>query len=132
MLIWSHIANRFSIEKALIASALIFAVYMFALSQVISVWQVYALTIVNGCAASAILSLPISYFQNLIKDRPGLSTTLISINGFVANSLRAMVFALATLVTNYQGVMFVGGIMFIAGAAVVFRLEQTASPPSAL
>ena len=124
MLMWGWVANRISIEKSLAIAALIFAAYMLALSQVTHVWQVYALTIVNACAASAILSLQISYFQNLIVDRPGLSTALLPINSFISTALRAAVFAGATMFTSYQGTMVVGSCMFVVGAALMVWLAK--------
>ena len=99
-------------------------------TSVTHVWQVYALSIVNGCAASAILSLQITYLQNLITDRPGLSSALLPMNGFVSSALRASAFALGTAITSYQGTMIIGTVMFLVGAWMVYVLGQakTAAP----
>ena len=127
MLMWSWFANRYSIERALIIAAVIFAFYMLGLASVTHIWQVYALTIVNGCAASAILSLQITYLQNLIADRPGLSSGLLPMNGFISNALRAIAFAIGTSLTNYRGTMLIGAGMFLMGATMVYFLGRARS-----
>ncbi len=63
-------------------------------------WQIYALVLINACAVAAILSIPITYLQDLIADRPGLGSSLISVNVFVRNGVSASIFAAGTAFTR--------------------------------
>ncbi|MDQ0559429.1 hypothetical protein QO004_001207 [Rhizobium mesoamericanum] len=48
-------------------------------------WQIYALVLINACGAADILSVLITYLQDLIADRPGLGSSLVSVNRFITN-----------------------------------------------
>ena len=124
MLMWGWLATRISLEKSLMAGAVVFAIYLLALSQVTAIWQVYALSILNGCGAAALLSLPIAYFQNLIADRPGLSTALAPVNSFIANGLSAAVFAIGTSFTNYAGTIEIAGGLCFSGVALLYFFDR--------
>ena len=48
------------------------------------------LTPLAGLGAAAIISVPISYLQNLIADRAGLGSSLIAVNMFLSGGLNSM------------------------------------------
>jgi Na+/melibiose symporter-like transporter len=126
MLFWAWVAQRRSIEFALGVALLAYAVYSVLLFFVSVPWHLYAIGILNSCGAAAVLSLPVSYFQDLIKDRPGLSTSLLPIMGFVGGLMSAGGFALGTAVSGYSGTALMIGILCMAGAVGLLLLERHA------
>ncbi len=78
---------------ALAAGTIIYAVFLSLLGFASEPWHLYALTLLAGMGASAIISIPITYLQDLIADRPGLGSALISVNIFASAGIGALVFA---------------------------------------
>ncbi len=114
MLFWSWMAQRRSIAWALGLALLSYAVYSVLLYFASAPWHMFAIGILNSCGASAVLSLPVSYFQDLIKDRPGLSTSLLPIMVFVGGLMSAAGFALGTAVSGYSGTALIVGALCLA------------------
>lgn len=79
MMMWGFAQRRFRTVHVLAFGALIYCVYLLLLGFASAPWHVYALLLFNACGAAAILSVPITYLQDLIADRPGLGTSLISL-----------------------------------------------------
>ncbi|MBO9193410.1 MFS transporter [Rhizobium sp. 16-449-1b] len=135
MLMWGALQRRFRSVHILATGTLIYCAYLVMLSLVTAPWQIYALVVVNACGCAAILSVPITYLQDLIADRPGLGTSLISVNTFAANGVSAGIFALGTSFTSYSGTaLLAAGVGVAAILLLLFveaekqQLQQSASP----
>jgi hypothetical protein len=88
-------------------------------------WHLYAIAILNSCGAAAVLSLPVTAFQDMLKDRPGLATSLVPVMTFTGSLISSAGFAIGTWVTNYSGTALVIAAMCLAGATGLYRLEHT-------
>jgi MFS family permease len=128
MMMWGTLQKRFRNVHVLAAGALIYCVYLALLSLVTAPWQIYALVIINACGAAAILSVPITYLQDLIADRPGLGTSLISVNAFVSNGLAAAIFALGATFTSYSGIALLGAGVGMVGIVLLLIVESGKGP----
>jgi MFS family permease len=124
MLFWAHVAQRRSISFALSAALLIYSVYAVLLSFATAPWQLFALGILNSCGAAAVLSLPMSYFQDMIADRPGLSTSLVQVMIFVGAMMSSAGFALGTALGDYSSTAWIIALMSLAGAIGLILLER--------
>ena len=87
-------------------------------------WHVYAASILAGVGAAGIISIPISYLLDLIRDRPGLSASLIAVNMFAGGAIGAGIFALGAAVQGYPAAAILSGMAGIAGAALLIVLER--------
>jgi MFS family permease len=124
MFMWAEMARRRSIGTALMLALLVYAAYCGLLGFATAPWQMFAIAILNGCGAAAVLSLPISYFQDLFQDRPGLGTSLVPVVTFMGGLMGSAGFALGTAVSGYSGTAFVVGAMCLAGAGGLALLER--------
>jgi MFS transporter, SET family, sugar efflux transporter len=124
MLIWAALLKRAGILAILIAAGLIYAAYMAALTFAAAGWQIYALTIPGAAGAAALLSMPLSYFQDLFPGRPGLGTSLYPINSFLGNALTALAFAAGAHYFGYSGAAWLGVLMVFAGIAGLLAVER--------
>ena len=70
------------------------------------------------------ISLPISYLLDLIRDRPGLSASLIAVNMFAGGALGAGVFGLGTAIGGYAVAAILSGLGGTLGAALLVGLER--------
>ena len=124
MLIWGSLLKRLSVIEALSIGTLIFAGFMAALSFAQAPWQVYLLLIPNAFGLAAILTFPLSYFQDLISDRPGLGTSLYQMTAFVSTALSAAAFALGAPVMGFAGTAWLGVAMAVLGVTSLIAIER--------
>jgi predicted MFS family arabinose efflux permease len=120
---WARIQVHFQPVTALAAGSVLYAVYLALLAFSCAPWQIYALTPLSAFAAAALISIPITYIQDLIADRPGLGSSLISVNLFLSGGLSAILFALGTRFSDYSGTSLLGALAGIAGFALLIYLD---------
>ncbi len=123
IIVWSRMLRVISQLKALAAGAVIYAVYLLLLAVAYEPWHVYALTLISGIGAAALISIPITYLQDLIAERPGLGSALISVNIFLSAGLSALLFAAGTAVTTYSGTALVGALSGLIGTGWLLYLD---------
>jgi len=127
MLVWGSLLGRFNVITLMVAGSLIYTVFMLLLGFATAPWQIYLLLIPNAFGLAAILSLPLSYFQDLLVERPGLGTALNQIMQFLSQSLSALAFAIGAPLIGYSASAFIGVGMALAGIAALLWMERSAS-----
>ena len=78
---------------------------------------------ISGLGAAAIISIPITYLQDLIADRPGLGSSLIAVNMFLSAGIGSLVFAIGTYFSDYGGASILGAAFGLAGIVMLFVLD---------
>jgi len=125
ILLWGYALRWLSKHTIIIIAALIYALYLFLLSRAGSVTEVLWLQLLNGPATSALLSTPISYLQDAIKGRVGLSTSLLDVTHVVSALATAAIFgALTAAAPNYPLLMVAAAGLSVAGAAILFAAHR--------
>ena len=131
MLLWGVAATRWPKFALIVVSALVYAVYLFMLSRAGSVAGVLWLQGLNAIATAGLMSIPISYLQDAIRGRIGLSTSLLDVVGVIARIAAAGLFAaVAGGSDNYPAVFVVAAAFALGGAAVLF-LAHARKPANA-
>lgn len=123
MLVWAQIARRLDPTATLGIAVLFYSAYLLWLGMLSSRWEAYAASVVGGIGAAAIVSQPIGYLLGILRDKPGLSASLFSVNLFVAAGLGAGLFALGTSLGGYGTVAVLGASAGIAGTVLLLCLE---------
>ncbi|MGV3548426.1 MFS transporter [Rhizobium sp.] len=131
MLIWGALLRHLGVVQAMVIGAAIYAGFMVALGLATETWHIYALLIPNAFGVSAILSLPMTYYQNLLADRPGLGTSLNQISIFMANAMSAAGFALGAAWLGYAHTAWLGVAMVVVGCSWLLMLERRTSTVTA-
>ncbi|KZM50112.1 MFS transporter [Labrenzia sp. OB1] len=123
ILFWGRMEPKYGSVQTIGAGSVLYAAYLVLLGQSSSPMHIYALCFISGLGAAAIISLPITYLQELIPDLAGLGSSLISVNLFVSAGFSAMFFALGTYVSDYAGTSILGGLAGLVGVALVYGLD---------
>lgn len=126
MLAWGYAAMRLRKEGIIVANAVVFAIYLFALGQTQTVVQVFWLQGLNALAISGLLTMIISYTQEAIKGRVGLSTSLLDVMTLIAGFVSAGLIAFLATEEHYAAVISALAFFSLAGAGLLFagwRLE---------
>jgi hypothetical protein len=124
MLLWASALKRWSILKILTMAGFIYASSMALVSFATAPWQIYALAIYGASGAAALLSMPLSYFQELFPGRPGLGTAFNPINSFVGNGLTALAFAAGTRYFTYSQTAWIGVGLALTGLAGLRLIDK--------
>jgi SET family sugar efflux transporter-like MFS transporter len=124
MLVWGSLLGRFNVITLMVSGSMIYTVFMLLLGFATAPWQIYLLLIPNAFGLAAILSLPLSYFQDLLVERPGLGTALNQIMQFLSQSLSALAFAIGAPLVGYSHSAFIGVGMALAGIAALLWMER--------
>ncbi|MBB4952345.1 MFS family permease [Agrobacterium vitis] len=124
ILFWGWMERLTSSVLTLSIGAVLYCGFLFFLGFATSPWQVYMLTPLAGLGAAAIISVPISYLQNLIADRAGLGSSLIAVNMFLSGGLNSLVFALGTKIGDYSFTAKLGAVVGLLGVILMIVMEK--------
>ena len=128
MLVWAQVARKKSVSFALSASLAIYCVYAVLLAFATAPWHLFALGILNSCGAAAVLSLPMSYFQDLLADRPGLGSSLVPVVTFFGGLVSAAGFAIGAALGGYSQGAFIVAALCAASAFLIQRADRLGRP----
>ncbi|MDO3431636.1 MFS transporter [Rhizobium sp. CBN3] len=124
IIVWSRIARDVGQMTALAAGTIVYTVFLGLLGLASEPWHLYALTLLAGIGAAAIISIPITYLQDLIADRPGLGSALISVNVFASAGIGALVFAAGTAMSGYSGTAVLSAVTGLSGITILGLLQR--------
>ena len=135
MLIGGYVASRVELWKIIVAGGLVFAIYLGLVGFVQTVPQLYFLAVLNAIGNAIMLTLHLTYCQNLLPDRPGLGTSLLSIGGLLCKTMAAGVLALAGTSMGFSGAAMVGAAIALVGCGLLLLLDggrNLRAPPPAV
>jgi MFS family permease len=127
MLMGGYVASRVQLWKIMLAGGLVFALYIGLVGVATSVSHLYSLAILNALGNAIMLTLHLSYLQNLLPDRPGLGTSLLSIGGLACKIIAASVFALLGTNLGFPGATSMAAVIAVAGCVLLFILDHNDS-----
>jgi len=130
MVAWGYALRRLNKHTMIIIGALLYAIYLVLMSRATSVTEMLWLQLLNGPEHGALMTIPISYLQDAIKGRVGLSTSLLDVSNVVASLATAALFgALTAQVQNYPLLLVVAAGLSAAGAVALFASHWLLAQP---
>lgn len=127
MFAWTWSLGRLRLTVALAAATVIYMGYLLGLAVATKPMHIFAASLLAGIGAAGIISIPISYLLDLIRNRPGLSASLIAVNMFLGGAIGAGIFALGSALQGYPAAAIISGLAGIAGALILVSLERRAA-----
>jgi MFS transporter, SET family, sugar efflux transporter len=124
ILFWGWVEQRTSAVLTLTLGSVFYCSYLLLLGFATTPLHIYMLTLIAGLGAAAIISVPISYLQNLIADRAGLGSSLIAVNMFLSGGLNSLVFALGTKIGDYSFTAKLGALVGFCGIGLMLLMEK--------
>lgn len=79
---------------------------------------------IAGIGGTAIIALPITYYQNLLVGRPGAASAMLALQRLVSDVLGASAFAIGISFGGYQTVAILGFAITIFGALGLFLADR--------
>lgn len=127
-LAWGFAALRWRKHTLIVACGLIYGLYMVLFTQAHSVSDVLWLQPINAIAVAGLMSIPISYMQEAIRGRVGLSTSLLDVVSVLAGLLSAAIFGFMAGGAGYETLFWIAGALSVLGAAVLFLAHRLIGP----
>lgn len=125
MILWGYALRWVSKHTMIVCAALLYAIYLWLVSRATSMTELYWLQLINGPATAALMSIPISYLQDAIKGRVGLSTSLLDVVGVVSALASAALFGAITAgAPNYPLLFVIAAGLAVAGAVILFAAHS--------
>jgi len=121
-------SRRVRLEYALSLYCVMYALYLILIGDSTSLYFICMLQILNAAAISGLYGLMIVWSQNLIEERPGLSTSLYAVAEIVGAAIASAIFA-GTASSNLfragfwsaAGLCLTAAVLLTAGASVLMR-----------
>lgn len=127
-LAWGFAALRWRKHTLIVWCGLIYGLYMFLFAQAHSVSDVLWLQPINAIAVAGLMSIPISYLQEAIRGRVGLSTSLLDVVFVLAGLLSAAIFGFMSGSAGYVPMFWIAGALSAIGAVVLFVAHRVFGP----
>ena len=101
----------------------LYALHLAALPLLTDSAFLWALTLAGGVGGAAIITLPIGYYQDLLRERPGAAASMLAVQKLVADVVSAGAFFVGTLIGGYESVALIG-VAISAGGALALMLAD--------
>lgn len=124
MLLLPRIAGRMTRQSLLAWGAGLYCVHLALLPVLADHWSVWGLTLLAGIGGTAIITLPITYYQDLLAHRPGTAGAMLAVQKLVADTMAAAAFALGTALGGFTLTAALGAAVALTGAAGLLWVDR--------
>lgn len=125
MLLLPRITHRFRRATLLAAGTVLYVTHLALMPVLTDTAWLWLLTLFAGLGGTAILTLPIAYYQDLLDGRPGAAGAMIALQRLAGELLAAAAFALGALIGGgYTVTALMGAAIALVGAAVLLWIDR--------
>ena len=115
LLLLPRLVRRVRRSTLLAAGSAVYTLHLLAMPILADTPWIWVMTLVAGIGGTAIISLPISYYQDLMHNRPGTAGAMLALQKLVSDILGAAAFAVGTSLGSYAAVAVIGAVMALGG-----------------
>jgi predicted MFS family arabinose efflux permease len=124
LLLLSRLVGRIRRSTLLAAGSAIYTLHLLALPILTDSGWIWVMPLIAGIGGTAIISLPISYYQDLMHNRPGTAGAMLALQKLVSDVLGAAAFAIGTALGGYETVAVIGSVLALLGAAGLLWVDR--------
>lgn len=125
MLAVPHLLGRNSKVTLIALGTALYAVHLVTLPWIAGSGFVWLLILPASLGGAIILTLPIAYLQDLLADRPGAGSSLMSVQRVAGDTLCAAAFALGTYASGYAFAAMLGAAVSLIGAVGLVLADRS-------
>lgn len=126
LLLLPRLAARMSRSNAIAFGTGLYVLHLIALPLLADTPWIWAMTLVAGVGGTAILSLPILYYQDMLPGRPGTAGAMLALQKLVADVLAAAAFGFGTALGGYVTVAVIGASLALLAAVGLYLADRSA------
>lgn len=124
MLVLPRLVAHLPRARVLVAGTAIYISHLVFLPVLAESAWLWALTIAAGIGGTAMLIIPLTYYQDLMQGRPGTAASLMAVQKLVGDILAAAAFAIGTAIGSYGLTAAIGGGIAMAGALGLWLADR--------
>jgi hypothetical protein len=119
-----RLVGRISRSALIAIGASFYALHLLCMPFWMDTPWVWLGAVIAGIGGTAIIALPITYYQNLLVGRPGAASAMLALQRLVSDILGASAFAIGISFGGYQTVAILGFMMTILGALGLYLADR--------
>jgi predicted MFS family arabinose efflux permease len=127
MLLLPRLALRYSRRTLLLAGTAFYVMHLALMPLLAATPWVWALTLLAGIGGTAIITLPIGYYQDLLPDRPGTAGAMLAVQKLVSDTFAATAFASGMALGGVEATALTGTTLALIGAAGLWWADRRRS-----
>jgi predicted MFS family arabinose efflux permease len=108
----------------IIGGGFIHAAFLFSLTLISTTAPLYVLALLNAAGNAVLLTQHLTYAQDLLPDRPGLGSSLLSVTGLISRAAAALIFAAIGWIYGIHGALWAGAIVCLIGCVGIALLDR--------
>lgn len=124
MLMLPRLVAHLPRARVLVAGTAIYIGHLVFLPVLAESAWVWALTIAAGIGGTAMLIIPLTYYQDLMQGRPGTAASLMAVQKLVGDVMAAAAFAIGTAIGGYGLTAAIGGTIAMIGALGLWLADR--------
>jgi len=123
MLIVAMMLRHVTRSGMLLVGCVIYCGFFATLALMPNMSSAWIMIIPGGIGAGILLSVTVGYVQDLVAERPGAGSSLVSVSHFGGTMFASAILASGALFTDYQGTAWIGSGIGIVAGAVLFLID---------
>ena len=130
MLILPRFAHLLPRSTMIALGALFYCTHLLALPLLSDTPYLWIMTFVAGVGGAVIITTPITYYQDLLADRPGTASSMLAVQKLVADVMTAASFAIGSQLGGFETVALLGVTVSLSGALGLYLADRNAWFPA--
>jgi SET family sugar efflux transporter-like MFS transporter len=125
MLLLPLITHRFRRATLIAGGTLLYVTHLALMPMLSESAWLWLLPLLAGLGGTAILTLPIAYYQDLLAGRPGTAGAMLALQRLVSELLAACAFATGSFMGgSYAAIALLGSAVALAGAGALLWIDR--------
>ena len=124
LLLLPRLVSRVRRSTLLAVGSAVYTLHLLAMPMLSDTPWIWVMTLVAGIGGTAIISLPISYYQDLMHNRPGTAGAMLALQKLVSDVLGAAAFAIGMTTYGYEAVAVIGSVLALLGGAGLLWVDR--------
>lgn len=124
LLLMPRLVARVRRTTLIALGAAVYTCHLIALPILSDSPLIWGMTLIAGIGGTAIISLPIPYYQDLLHGRPGTAGAMLALQKLVADVMGAAAFAIGTSLGGYETVALIGTLLALTGAGGLYLVDR--------
>jgi predicted MFS family arabinose efflux permease len=116
--------RRLPLWQVIVAGGIIHAVFLVALTLIHSTAPLYGLAVLNAAGNAVLLTQHLTFAQELLPERPGLGSSLLSITNLLSRAAAALLFGSIGWAYGIHGALWAGAVVCILGCVGIAALSR--------
>lgn len=124
MLILPRLAPAVTKSTLLVMGTVLYSAHLLALPLLSETTYLWIMPLFGGVGGALIITAPITYYQDLLRERPGTAAAMLAVQKLVSDILTAGVFAATARSGGFETVAVTGVVFSLIGAVGLYWADR--------